>query len=128
MRPVLLRHGLSTAEFDVLATLRNAPAPHEMTPSQIQREMVITSGGLTKLMLQLAGRGLVERSSFEDDRRVKPLRLTAIGRQAVEAAMVEMLAASGQWIRAALTSGEIAQLTQLLDRLVAAPERGEPPA
>ena len=48
--------------------------------------------------------------------------------QAVEAAMVEMLAASGQWIRAALTSGEIAQLTQLLDRLVAAPERGEPPA
>ena len=128
MRPVLLRHGLSTAEFDVLATLRNAPAPHEMTPSQIQREMVITSGGLTKLMLQLAGRGLVERPSFEDDRRVKPLRLTAIGRQAVEAAMVEMLAASGQWIRAALTGAEIAQLTQLLDRLVAAPEPGEPPA
>lgn len=128
MRPVLLRHGLSVAEFDVLATLRNAPAPYEMTPSQIQQDMVITSGGLTKLMLQLAGRGLVERPSFEDDRRVKPLRLTAIGRQAVEAAMVEMLAASGQWIRAALTGAEIAQLTQLLDRLVAAPEPGEPPA
>ena len=35
MRPVLLRHGLSVAEFDVLATLRNAPAPYEMTPSQM---------------------------------------------------------------------------------------------
>ena len=127
MRPVLLRHGLSTAEFDVLATLRNAPAPHAMTPSQIQREMVITSGGLTKLMLQLAGRGLVERLPCTDDRRVKPLRLTATGRQAVEAAMAELLAVSGQWIRGALTSAEIAQLTELLRRLVAAPERGEPP-
>ena len=42
MRQVLLRHGLSVAEFDVLATLRNAPAPYEMTPPQIQQDMVIT--------------------------------------------------------------------------------------
>ena len=35
--PVLLRHGLSVAEFDVLATLRNAPAPYEMTPRRFSR-------------------------------------------------------------------------------------------
>ena len=127
MRPVLLRHGLSTAEFDVLATLRNAPDPHEMTPSQIQQDMVITSGGLTKLMLQLAGRGLVERLPFEDDRRVKPLRLTTPGRQTIEAAMGELLETSGRWIRQALTGGEMAQLTALLKRLVEAPERGGQP-
>ena len=127
MRPVLLRHGLSVAEFDVLATLRNAPAPYEMTPSQIQQDMVITSGGLTKLMLQLAGRGLVERLPFEDDRRVKPLRLTAPGRQTIEAAMGELLETSGRWIRQALTGGEMAQLTALLKRLVEAPERGGQP-
>ena len=127
MSPVLLRHGLSVAEFDVLATLRNAPAPYEMTPSQIQQDMVITSGGLTKLMLQLAGRGLVERLPFEDDRRVKPLRLTAPGQQTIEAAMGELLETSGRWIRQALTGGEMAQLTALLKRLVEAPERGGQP-
>lgn len=125
--PGVLRHGLSVAEFDVLATLRNAPAPYEMTPSQIQQDMVITSGGLTKLMLQLAGRGLVERLPFEDDRRVKPLRLTAPGRQTIEAAMGELLETSGRWIRQALTGGEMAQLTALLKRLVEAPERGGQP-
>ena len=124
---MLLRHGLSVAEFDVLATLRNAPAPYEMTPSQIQQDMVITSGGLTKLMLQLAGRGLVERLPFEDDRRVKPLRLTAPGRQTIEAAMGELLETSGRWIRQALTGGEVVQLTALLKRLVEAPERGGQP-
>lgn len=124
MRPLLLRHGLSAAEFDVLATLRNALSPYEMTPSQIQQEMVITSGGLSKLMLQLEARGLVERLQFQDDRRVKPLRLTEPGRQLIEAAMHDMLAVSGSWIRSALSSPEIVQLTDLLKRLVDAPEGG----
>ena len=124
MRPLLLRHGLSAAEFDVLATLRNALSPYEMTPSQIQQEMVITSGGLTKLMLQLEARGLVERLQFQDDRRVKPLRLTEPGRQLIEAAMHDMLTVSGSWIRSALSSPEIAQLTDLLKRLVDAPGGG----
>lgn len=126
MRPLLSKHGVSPAEFDVLATLRNAPAPHEMTPSRIQQEMVITSGGLTKVMLQLEGRGLVTRLPSKDDRRVKPIRLTVIGRQLVEMAMTEMLADMGAWIRSALGGAEIAQLTALLCRLVEAPGQGGP--
>lgn len=120
MQPVLEKFRLSTAEFDVLATLRNAPAPHQMTPAQIQYQVVITSGGLTKVMLQLAERGLVDRLQSQDDLRVKPVRLSATGRQAIEEAMQEMLEVNGQWIRGALATDEIAQLTQLLRKIVEA--------
>lgn len=121
MRPLLSKHGLSAAEFDVLATLRNASFPHEMTPSQIQDEMLITSGGLTKVMLQLAARSLVERLQLPDDRRVKPIRLTRSGKQSIEIAMAEMVGATGEWIKNALDAGEIKQLTTLLSKIAKMP-------
>lgn len=120
LQPLLLKNGLSAAEFDVLATLRNAPAPHEMTPSQIQQEVVITSGGLTKVMLQLEARGLVKRLQLASDLRVKPVQLTGQGRQKVETAMTEMLGATRAWFKNALDAGEIGQLTTLLGKVVAA--------
>jgi DNA-binding MarR family transcriptional regulator len=127
MQPVLEKFRLSAAEFDVLATLRNAPAPHQMTPSQIQYQVVITSGGLTKVMLQLAERGLVERSQKSDDLRVKPVQLSATGCQTIEAAMQEMMAGTGQWLRGALTRDEIAQLCALLRKVVDAEKPPETP-
>lgn len=118
MLPLLRQFGLSHAEFDVLATLRNASPPHELTPSQIQAEVVITSGGLTKVMAQLETRGLVERSQHAADLRVKPVRLSEQGQQCVERAMEQMMANTGRWLRAALTREEIAQLTHLLSKLL----------
>ncbi|UCV05177.1 MarR family winged helix-turn-helix transcriptional regulator [Dechloromonas denitrificans] len=121
IQPLLVENGLSTAEFDVLATLRNAPAPHDMTPSQIQQEVVITSGGLTKVMLQLEARGLVKRLQLPHDLRVKPVQLTDEGRQKVETAMTAMLGATRAWLKNGLDAGEIGQLTTLLSKVVAAP-------
>lgn len=117
MKPLLVRHGLSLAEFDVLATLRNAPAPHEMTPKEIQDEVVITSGGLTKVMLQLESRELVTRTQIEADLRVKPVRLTAKGRKLIEKAMAELVATTGAWLKESLGSDEISRLTTLLGKL-----------
>lgn len=119
MRPLLAKHGCTAAEFDVLATLRNAPAPHCLTPSQIQAEVVITSGGLTKVMLHLEERRLVQRRQQEEDMRVKPVALTEAGKALVEVAMAELVAASGQWIRGRLDGNEIATLTALLAKLAA---------
>lgn len=119
MQPLLVKSGLSAAEFDVLATLRNAPAAHDMTPSEIQREVVITSGGLTKVMLQLEARGLVKRLQLQNDLRVKPVQLTDEGKQKIEAAMTELLGATGAWLRKTLDAGEIGQLTALLSKTLA---------
>jgi len=116
-RAVWDRYGLTPAEFDVLATLRNAPAPHQLTPSGLQAAVLITSGGLTKVLLQLAQRSLVSRPSQTEDRRVKPVRLTPAGRRLVESAMAEVAENSGAWLRSLLTEQQLARLDALLLKL-----------
>lgn len=125
-RPIWARHGLTPAEFDVLATLRNAPPPYELTPTQLQDSVLITSGGLTKVMRQLEERGLAVRSQNPDDQRVKPIRLSREGRKQIERAMAEVTAFTDNWIRSVLDPREIVTLNALLERLVAAD--GHPPA
>lgn len=123
-RALWTKHGLTAAEFDVLATLRNAPPPHELTPSQLQESVLITSGGLTKVMRQLEARKLVTRPLHEIDQRVKPVKLAPPGKRLVEKAMAELAAASGKQVRAVLDGQEIAMLTGLLRKLVAAGDAG----
>lgn len=123
-RAVWTKHGLTSAEFDVLATLRNAPPPHELTPSQLQESVLITSGGLTKVMRQLEARKLVARSQQEIDQRVKPIKLARPGKRLVEKAMAELVAIFGKQVRAVLAAQEIATLTGLLRKLVAAGNAG----
>lgn len=123
-RSVWSRHGLTPAEFDVLATLRNAPAPHELTPSQLRASVLITSGGLTKVMRQLEAKNLVSRPKQQADLRVKPMKLTAPGKRLVEKAMAVLAANSGTWVRDRLTKSEIGALTALLLKMSA--ERSSP--
>lgn len=113
---VLARHRLSLAEFDVLATLRRSET-RELTPSELQRSMVITSGGLSKVIQQLETRELVARSTAETDRRVKPVSLTTKGERLIEPAMTELLGAATKAIRAQLDNKEIDQLVKLLEKL-----------
>src|SRR4030066_1766598 len=120
VRALWARHGLTPAEFDVLATLRNAPPPHELTPSQLQDSVMITSGGLTKVMRQLEARNLVSRSQHASDQRIKPIKLTHAGKRLVERAMAELAATSGAWVRGVLDVKEIGVLTKLLGKLAEA--------
>lgn len=116
-RTIWTRNGLAPAEFDVLATLRNAPAPHEMTPTQLQNSLLITSGGLTKVMLQLETRKLVIRPRHQTDQRVKPIKLTPAGKRLVEKVMGELAATSSAWVRGILEANEISLLTGMLRKL-----------
>ena len=50
---VFARHGLDTGEFDVLATLRRAGAPFELRPTELMRETLVSSGGLTDRLARL---------------------------------------------------------------------------
>lgn len=118
IRPLMAKYQVSLAEFDVLATLRNAPSPHELTPTQIQNEVVITSGGLTKILLQLERRGLVKRLIQKDDLRIKPVTLTTQGKTLIEVAMVDVMKTTSQWIRVRLDQEQMKQLTVLLRQLV----------
>src|SRR5215203_4701085 len=50
----LAEHGLSLGEFDILGTLRRR-GEGGMTPSQLRRWVVLTSGGMTARLDKLEG-------------------------------------------------------------------------
>lgn len=118
---IFARHGLCPGEFDVLASLRRSPPPHELTPSDVQRSVIITSGGLTKILRQLEVRGLVTRSTNPADRRIKPIRLSPSALPMLEQTMQELIADSGAWIKELLSDTEINQVTALLNKLLNPP-------
>ena len=68
-REAFTAHGIESWEFDVLAALRRAGAPYELSPGRLLRETLVTSGTMTNRVDRLAARGLVERYPDPDDRR-----------------------------------------------------------
>lgn len=122
---VMARYRLGMAEFDALAALRRSPV-RELTPSELQRSMVITSGGLSKVIQQLEARALVARSTAENDRRVKPVRLTDKGERLIEQAMAELMDVAGKSIRSLLDDAEIDRLIELLEKLAGQTESPDP--
>lgn len=113
-REVWDRHGVTPAEFDVLATLRNAEGSNELTPGQIQHRVLITSGGLTKIIHLLEQNGYVERSVAKQDNRIKPVRLTASGDRFISKVMRDLADMTGTWIRSLLKEEQIQQVTRTL--------------
>ena len=86
-------HGIETWEFDVLAALRRAGAPYELSPGRLLRETLVTSGTMTNRVDRLVARGLVERLPDPHDRRGVLVRLTAEGKTAVDGAFEALLEA-----------------------------------
>lgn len=111
------RHDLTPAEFDVLAILRNAEAPHELTPGQIQDRVLITSGGLTKVIHLLEEKQYVERSVAVDDNRVKPVRLTAAGSLCITRTMGDLADMTRDWLKSILKEDDIRIATQVLRKM-----------
>ena len=70
------RHGLSLTDTDELAALRSAPPPHELSPTELYTAVLISSGGLTKVLHGLEHRGLIGRVVDDKDRRSRRVRLT----------------------------------------------------
>ena len=119
-------HGLETWEFDVLAALRRAGAPNQLSPGQLSRETMVTSGTMTNRVDRLAARGLVERDLHPEDKRGVLVRLTPAGREAVDAALADLLAAEQQLL-AGMAEDDQHQLARTLRRLlVVYAETGDP--
>lgn len=113
------RFGIGRGEFDLLATLRRAGPPFLLSPGQLGRSLMITSGGITGRLDRLEQRGLIARSPDPSDRRALVISLTEQGRQVVDAAVEAGLAEQ----RAAferLAPRDRARLNELLRELLAA--------
>lgn len=99
----MARFDLSPAEYSVLATLRKTPAPHALRPADITKGMLLTSGGLTKVLNALEDRGLIEREDDPNDRRGSIARLTASG------------VAFAEEVMHAVVGGDVAMLERVAD-------------
>lgn len=85
--------GLESWEFDVLAALRRAGPEHRLSPGQLLKETMVTSGTMTNRVDRLAARGLVTRDPHPEDRRAVLVGLTEAGRDAVDRAFGDLMAA-----------------------------------
>jgi len=86
---VFARHGLSTGEFDVLASLRRAGAPFARTPGELSRALMLSPGGMTNRIDRLESAGWVRREPDPDDRRSLRVVLTDEGLALVDRAVTD---------------------------------------
>lgn len=108
--------GLATWEFDVLAALRRAEPPHELSPAELIRATMIGSAAMTNRIDNLRGRGLVERRPNPYDGRSVLVRITPDGASRVDAAMVELVRSEAEALEV-LGRRDRDQLADLLRRL-----------
>lgn len=117
LTPAYAAVGLKPGEFDVLATLVRSGPPYKLTPTELYRTTMMSSGGMTARLDKLERAGLVERCPHPGDRRALTVCLTDKGRVLIKDMMpsyveVQREAAEG------LTESEQKQLAGLLEKLI----------
>lgn len=112
---VLGQYNLSTASFDVLASLRRSP-DYRRTAGQLAEIGLISSGGLTQRIDRLESSGLVQRTRDPNDRRVVYIELTESGHHLIDMVLKRHFAEQNGFL-AGLTRSEQKQLSQLLSQL-----------
>jgi DNA-binding MarR family transcriptional regulator len=119
LEPAFAAHGFTYMQYVVLMQLRSGDAVNQRDFCQIFRH---DSGALTRVIDQLAQRGLVERERSAEDRRKVNLHLTPAGLATCEALIplvVDKLNAGvGDFTRT-----ELDQLIHLLGKFIGGMER-----
>lgn len=107
------RHGMTLAEFGILEALYHKGP---MLLGEVQKRILVSSGGITYLVDRLAERGLVCRRPSETDRRARYAELTPAGRELVARVFPDHSAAIREAMRG-LSASEQATAVALLRRL-----------
>jgi DNA-binding MarR family transcriptional regulator len=81
MEPLMEAHGFSFVQYVIMSFVRDGIA---VNPKDICAQYRHDSGALTRVIDQLAERGLLERVRRDRDRRKVELQLTPAGRDAIE--------------------------------------------
>lgn len=108
--------GIPYSDLDVLATLRRCGAPYRLTPTQLRRSVLLTSGAMTACLNRLEARGLIARSFDANDRRSLAAELSAEGVRLIDRAIGERFAHAERSLDG-LDAAERAQLARLLRKL-----------
>ena len=118
-RATFARHGLDAPSFDVLAALRRAGEPYQLTPTALMRTALVTSGAITQRLDRLEEKGLITRERSLDDGRAVVVTLTGKGKAALDAALPDHLETERQLLDG-LPAADRELLADLLRRLLVA--------
>lgn len=118
MERVYNRYGISTGEFDVVATLRRSGAPYTLSPRQLSATLMLTTGGMTGRLDKLEKAGLLTRSPDPHDRRGLQVTITERGLALIDEAVGAGLEAQATALKG-FDAAEIDVLTGLLRKLLA---------
>jgi len=103
--------------FDVLAALRRAGEPHQLSPGQLMQETLVTSGTMTNRLDRLEELQLITREPDPNDGRGSLVTLTRAGMRAVDSAMEDLLENERELLQN-LSVKEREVLADLLSKLV----------
>jgi DNA-binding MarR family transcriptional regulator len=115
--PVFKEHGLSSIEFDILATLRRTV--DAVTPTELYQSLMLSSGAVSTRIEQLVKRGFVQRIASEQDRRSCKVTLTEKGIELVDTALNAHVANMDNML-SVLSPPEKEQLANLLKKVLLA--------
>jgi DNA-binding MarR family transcriptional regulator len=113
--------GINDADYGILVALRRAGAPYELTPTELARQRMMTSGGMTAAIDRVERKGLVTRVPNPADRRGSLVRLTDEGVEIVNQAMVRQIDAEHALV-SGLSAKDRDRLPDLLRTLLLALE------
>jgi DNA-binding MarR family transcriptional regulator len=113
MEPVLEAHGFTFVQYQIMAWLRDGIA---VNPKDLCTQFRHNSGALTRVIDQLAERGLLERSRRDRDRRKVELELTPAGREVI-ASLIPLVVDKLNLALADFSSEEVQELMRLLLKL-----------
>ncbi|GAA1438784.1 MarR family winged helix-turn-helix transcriptional regulator [Leifsonia poae] len=110
------RSDLESWEFDVLAALRRAGAPYQLSPKALLQQTLVSSGTMTNRIDRLVSRELVERRTDPNDGRGILVQMTPQGLTRVDAAITRLVDAEDELL-ASLSPTDQERLAALLRKL-----------
>jgi DNA-binding MarR family transcriptional regulator len=109
-------HGLSLNEYEILLQLRHAE-DQRLRRVDLAERLIVTQGGITRLLAGLEREGLVEKASCKEDARVVYACLTSTGRRKLMSARKTHLGDVRVLFSDRFSDDELEQLAELLSRL-----------
>jgi DNA-binding MarR family transcriptional regulator len=116
-RRTLARLGIDPSTLDLLAVIRRAGPPYELTTREITRRTLVTAGAVSQRVARAEQAGLVERAPSSASRRAIAVRLTPAGHARIEATVRQLLEHEADLI-ATLTAAERGTLASVLGKLL----------
>ena len=110
-------YGMKEGEFDVLATLYRSGKPYVLSPTNLWRSTLISSGAMTNRLSRLENAGLIKRNEDLQDKRVMLVGLTSKGLSCIEDALISHISIQKKILKS-LSIDEKKDLSKLLKKLL----------